>query len=65
MDGIKGGVYELAEPANGRLSPWNARAVIVDKVENPTPEDEPRVTFDYGRVLELLPGTHLELSSKV
>jgi hypothetical protein len=64
-DGIKGGVYELVEPANGWLSPWNARAVIVDKVENPTPQDEPRVTFDYFRVHEELPGSFLELFSKV
>ena len=64
-DGIEGGVYELSQPANGRLSQWNARAVIVDKVENPKPEDEPRVTFDYSRVHEDLPGTYLELSSKV
>jgi len=65
MDGLLGGVYELTEPANGRLSPWNARAVMVDKVEDPTPEDEPRMTFDYSRVYEILPGSHLELSSKV
>ena len=65
QDGIDGGVYELTEPANGRLSRWNARAVIVDKVENPRPEDEPRITFDYSRVTEELPGTYMELSSKV
>ena len=65
QDGIDGGVYELTEPANGRLSRWNARAVVVDKVENPRPEDEPRVTFDYSRVTEDLPGTYIELSSKV
>lgn len=64
-DGIEGGVYELTEPANGRLSLWNTRAVIVDKVEDPKPEDEPRVTFDYSRVNEDLPGSHMELSSKV
>ena len=65
QDGLEGGVYELSEPANGRLSQWNARAVMVDKVENPLPTDEPRMTFDYSRVTELLPGAHLELSSKV
>lgn len=65
QDGLEGGVYELTEPANGRLSQWNARAVMVDKTENPTPSDEPRMTFDYSRVTELLPGAHLELSSKV
>ncbi len=65
QDGIEGGVYELTEPANGRLSEWNARAVMVDKVDDPKPIDEPRMTFDYSRVTELLPGSHLELSSKV
>ena len=65
QDGLEGGVYQLTEPANGRLSLWNARAVMVDKVENPKPTDEPRMTFDYSRVIELLPGAHLELSSKV
>ena len=38
---------------------------MVDKVENTKPEDEPRMTFDYSRVTKLLPGSHLELSSKV
>ncbi len=37
----------------------NARAVIVDKVASPTPEDEPRITFDYSRVTEDLPGTFM------
>jgi len=40
-------------------------AVIVDKVENPRPEDEPRTIFDYSRVHEDLSGTHVELFSKV
>lgn len=65
QDGLLGGVYELTEPTNGRLSEWNARAVMVDKVENPQPSDEPRMTVDYSRVYEDLPGCHLELSSKV
>ena len=65
QDGLLGGVYELTEPANGRLSQWNARAVMVDKSENPKPTDEPRMTFDYSRVCEDLPGTFVELSSKV
>lgn len=65
LDGMEGGIYELTESANGWLSQWNARAVVVDKVENPTPEDEPRIIFDYFRVHEDLPGTYLELSSKV
>ena len=48
-DGMKRGVYELSEPANGRLFMWNARAVVVDKVDNATPDYEPRVTFDYSK----------------
>ena len=65
QEGLDGGIYEHTEAANGRLSQWNARAVVVDKVDNPTPQDEPRVTFDYSRVNEDLPGTFMELSSKV
>lgn len=65
QDGINGGVYEYTQSANGCLSPWNARAVVVDKVENATPEDEPRVTFDYSKVTEVMPGAYMELSSRV
>lgn len=60
-DGVKGGIYERTDLLDGRLSQWNARAVLVDKVENPTPQDEPRLTFDYSRVVEELPGTHMQL----
>ena len=63
--GLEGGVYELTEAANGRLSEWNAQPIMVNKVGNPTPEDEPRMTIDYSRVTENLPGCHLELGSKV
>lgn len=58
-------MYELTEPANGRLSQWNARAIIIDKIENPTSEDEQRVTLDYSRVVKNLSRFHLKLSSKV
>ncbi|SLM35366.1 hypothetical protein LPUS_04613 [Lasallia pustulata] len=51
--------------ANGELSAWNARAVIIDKEENPKPTDEPRITFDYSRVKEDMPRSYLELMSKV
>ena len=64
-DGLKGGVYKLTEPANSCLSRWNAHAVMVDKVENPKPTDKPRMTFNYSQVHEDLPGTYMELSSKV
>ena len=65
QDRLTGDVYKLTKSANGRLSQWNARAVIIDKKEDPTPKDEPRMTFDYLRVHKDLPGYYLELSSRV
>ena len=44
-DGLNGGVYERTQSANRQLSDWNAQAVLVDKIENPTPADKPRLTF--------------------
>ena len=64
-NGITGKVYEYIEPINGKLSLWNTKTVIVDKVNNPGPNDEPRVTFDYSKIHEDLPGFYLELNSKV
>lgn len=64
-DGIQGGIYEHTITANGRLSAWNAQAVLVDKVPNPKPTDEPRLTFAYHQVHEDLPGVHTELSARV
>ena len=63
--GIQGGIYEHTVTANGRFSAWNARAVLVDKVPNPLPTDEPRLTFDYHQVHEDLPSIHMELSARV
>lgn len=34
---------------------------MVDKIENPKPTDEPRMTFDYSKVVEELPGVHMQL----
>ena len=65
QEGLEGGVYEYCEAANGRFSPWNAQAVMVDKSDDPKPTDEMRMTFDYSRVDEVMPGTYIELSSKV
>ena len=39
------------------MSPWNARAVMMDKTKNLKPTDEPRMTFGYSHVVEELPGT--------
>lgn len=38
---------------------------MVDKVDNPRPEDEPRMTLNYSGIPEQLPGTFQELSSRV
>ena len=65
QQGMEAGIHERTVVANGCLSRWNARAVVVDKVENPIPEDEPRLAFDYSNVKEIMPGNHLELASKV
>ena len=32
----------------------NARAVMVDKVKTPKPTGEPRMTFNYSRIVEEL-----------
>ena len=51
QDGIDGNIYEFTA-VNNRLSQWNAKTVMVDKIENFIPADEPRVTFDYSGVNE-------------
>lgn len=58
-------MYEKTVAANGKLSDWNAQAAIVDKTDNPSPRDEPRITFNYQNVKENIPGCFLELISKV
>ena len=65
QEGMDGGIFESTLAANGRLSPWNARIVMVDKVENPTPQDEPRLTINYRNLPEELPGVHLESMARV
>jgi hypothetical protein len=64
-DDIKDDVYEIIESANEWLLSWNARAVIVNKIENSTSQNESRVTFDYSKIHEELSESFLELSSKV
>jgi hypothetical protein len=64
-DDMKREVYELTKSANDRLSQWNARVVIVEKMKNSTSENKSRVTFDYFRMIEELSETFMKLSSKV
>lgn len=59
---INEGVYERIKLQNDKqLSSWNARAVLIDKTENPEPNDKPRMTYDYFRVIEQLSRTHMSL----
>lgn len=59
--GVQEGIYEYTLATIEHLSPWNARAVLVDKVENPQATDEPRLTFDYPHVKE----AHMELAQDI
>ena len=62
-DRIKKGIYERTDQYDGKMLPWNARAVMIDKIENPKPTDKPRMTFDYSKIVEKLPGMHMQLIS--
>lgn len=64
-DGIEGNIYESTLEANSRLLLWNSKVVIVDKIDNPTPANKPRFTFDHSRTTEVLPGCNIELSSRI
>lgn len=63
--GVEGGIYEPTLTTSEYLSPWNAKAVLVDKVENPKPTDEPRLTFDYSHVKEVRPGAQMQLAKDI
>ena len=58
-------IYEYTQSANERLSSWNARAVVVNKIENFTSENESKITFDYFRIKEIMLDAYMKLSSKV
>lgn len=58
-------MFEKIITANGKLSDWNAQAVIVDKSDNLDHWDEPRITFNYQNIKEDMPGCYLELMTKV
>lgn len=53
--GIQSGIYQPSLAISEHLSTWNARAVLVDKGDNPLPTDEPRLTFDDLHVQEVRP----------
>ena len=65
QNGIDGGVYKHTQTANERLSDWNSQIVMVNKVDNLTPEDESRTMFNYSNIKETMPECYLELMFKV
>ena len=38
---------------------------MIDKIKNSQSNNEPRIIFEYTRVIELFSNAHLELSSKI
>lgn len=59
--GMEAGHYERCTTANGRVSQWNARPVMVNKEG----KAEPRLTFNYHFVYEDPAGSHMELAAKI
>lgn len=67
---IDAGMYESTMLASGRLSDWTAMPVLVAKdrdkdIETQDPRLEPRLTVNYSKVEEDLPGTNLPLMADV
>lgn len=66
QEGINCNMYEYTKVANGHFSEWNAAAVLVDKDrDNPKLGNEPRVTFNYRNVKEILPAIRMPLMAEV
>ena len=61
QEGIDAGMYERTVTANGKISEWNAAPVMVPKPG----QVQPRLAFNYHHVWENIPGSHMELASKV
>lgn len=67
---IENGMYEPTVTANGGMSDWNAQPVLVsrdreDETGEISYEKEPRLTINYGKVEEDLPGTNLPLLADI
>ena len=50
---------------NGRLSAWNTKAVLVNKLKNPKSLNEPRLTFNYIHIKKNIPNIYFKLAAKV
>ncbi|KAI1000816.1 hypothetical protein K3495_g7381 [Podosphaera aphanis] len=62
-EGLRCGMYERTTARGNGLSSWNARPVVVMKES--VPNSEMRVTFNYSRVTETMPGCHMVLLREV
>ena len=58
---INENVYEKTGLIDERFSSWNAKAVLIDKIENSISNDEFRMTYDYSRIVEKLSEIHMSL----
>ncbi|KAI0992935.1 hypothetical protein K3495_g15249, partial [Podosphaera aphanis] len=62
-EGLQCGMYERTTARGKGLSSWNAKPVVVPKDSDPN--SEMRVTFNYSRVSEVMPGCHMVLLREV
>lgn len=64
QEGLDAGMYESTKYANGELSSWCSQPVLVLKdkdAEKPDPWEEHRLTFNYQKVTEEMPGLYIPL----
>ena len=58
---INKNVYEKTNLIDERFSSWNAKTILIDKIENFTSNDELRMTYDYSRVVKELSEIYISL----
>ncbi|KAI1005394.1 hypothetical protein K3495_g2823 [Podosphaera aphanis] len=62
-EGLRCGMYERTTSRGKGLSSWNSKPVVV--LKNSDLDSEMRVTFNYSRVTEIMPGCHMALLREV
>ena len=58
---INENVYKKTNFIDERFSSWNAKTILIDKIENFISNDESRMTYDYFRVVKKLSEIHMSL----
>lgn len=61
QNNIKSKIYEKTDFLNKQLSSWNVRAVLINKIENSTSENELRMIYDYSKMMKKLSDVHVKL----